>query len=159
MPPPMRTLISVLLLPPSTGLSCTRATFMPSLAADTAVLMPARPAPATTMSYEDFSAGRMYDRSSFLRSLSRLFLSFGRDSSGHLRSVKHIRSQRPSNPVRSLRATLIVSPPPKLPAYCQFQLLPSVPSTSDDGRPSMMSRNAPGPSPSCHGEVQLYVLT
>jgi len=79
--------------------------------------------------------------------------------------VKTIASQRPSNPVRSCRATVTflweASPTATstVPPSCQCHLAPSVPKVVSSGFPSTRTRNPPGAPGTFQGATQSRVRT
>ena len=118
--PPSHTRTSELLLPASTGRSCTRATLRPSRAADNAAQVPAMPPPTTTRSnFPPSRASRTARAACGGRPSARGSLLGGGEPS----SEKTMASQRPSKPLRSCRATFacraeIFTLPPGCQCHC-----------------------------------------
>ena len=132
--PAQYTRISPEALPPSTGRSCTSATFMPRRAAATAAHVPGIPPPTTTKSA--FTVSSALDSSIFSGP------SGGRPSPSALNTIP---AQRPSKPVRSRSATVAspfatVTVPPSSHAHSRGP----APNSLASGLPSTSTRKRPG---------------
>ena len=134
------------------------ATLSPSRAAETAAHVPAIPPPTTTKSYEPPSSAVSGRPKSLRRKRAICGSLFGGDRSGSV--VNRIASQRPSKPVRSWRATVVLRAAISTwPPSCQCQSAPSVPKTVGRALPLMITWNLPGPPGAFQGATQSRVRT
>ena len=135
--PSGHTRTSELPLPPSTGLSCTNATFTPFLAAAIAAHVPANPPPETIKSKDPNSSGFSGKPKSFRRNFVSDAISFV--GSKFISLQNKIASQRPSNPVKSCNAKLALLFTFTKPPSCQCQVALFVPNVSFNGTPSTIN--------------------